>query len=180
MKKIVYLLLILPFIFFSQSAENKNKAVSIIEKKFNTETISAYQNRAQNRIIDFFDNLILLQNTDNAALQQEIKTNIKLMFINQKLNFENIINTEKINPSIDDIMNEIITKSINISMIEFISNSYFNHYNFEFSYTLQVIKNNQKKQFNLLQKVFLLPVEKQFGNTKKTVWEIKLGEFIAQ
>ena len=56
-------------------------------------------------------------------------------------------------------------------------NPYMNHNDFEFSYTLAVEVNKQVKQLNLTQKVYLFPLEKQFGTTKKTVWELKLGAF---
>ena len=56
-------------------------------------------------------------------------------------------------------------------------NPYQNHNDFEFLYTLSVEVNSEVKQLNLTQKVYLFPLEKQFGTTKKTVWEFKLGAF---
>ena len=44
-------------------------------------------------------------------------------------------------------------------------------------YQLLVTNKSVTKTYNLSQKVYLYPVVKTFGNTEKTVWELKLGEF---
>jgi hypothetical protein len=42
---------------------------------------------------------------------------------------------------------------------------------------LLVTNKSVTKTYNFTQKVYFFPVQKSFGSNKKTVWELKLGEF---
>lgn len=49
--------------------------------------------------------------------------------------------------------------------------------NFDMKYQLLVSNKSETKEYSITQKVFLFPVQKQFGTNNKTVWELKLGDF---
>lgn len=154
-----------------------DKTAGFIEKNFNKPVINAYQNRALDKLNEFYSYLVLLQNATTSDLQNELKQNIKQLLITENLSFQNIIDFQNKKYSIDEILNQIIDKRLTFSMPVINQNAYLNHNDFEFSYTLKVEVNKEVKQLNLTQKVFLYPVEKTFGTTKKTVWELKLGAF---
>ena len=192
MKNLIYILLFFPLFTIGQSSGNTNsqkenvsvnektqldKTSGFIEKNFSKPVINAYQNRALDKLNEFYNYLILLQNANSSELQNELKQNIKQLLINDNLSFQNIIDFQNKKYNIDEVLSQIVEKKIMFSMPVIKENAYLNHNDFEFSYTLTVEVNNQVKQLNLTQKVYLFPVEKTFGTTKKTVWELKLGEF---
>ena len=192
MKNLIYIVLFFPMLMIGQSSGNTNsqkesvsvsekkqldKTAGFIEKNFSKPIINAYQKRAVDKLNEFYNYLILLQNTNTSELQNELKQNVKLLFINDNVSFQNIINSQNKKYNIDEILTQVIEKKLTFSMPFINQDAYLNHNDFEFSYTIAVTVNNQVKQLNLTQKVYLFPVEKTFGNTKKAVWELKLGEF---
>jgi hypothetical protein len=191
MKNLIYMLF-LPMFMMGQSSGNNDsqkesvsvsekkqldKTAGFIEKNFSKPVINAYQNRAIDKVNEFYNYLILLQNATTSDLQNELKQNIKLLLINENLSFQNIVDFQNKKETIDEIFIQIIEKKLTFSMPIINQNPYMNHNDFEFLYTLAVEVNKQVKQLNLTQKVYLFPLEKQFGTTKKTVWELKLGAF---
>ena len=58
-----------------------------------------------------------------------------------------------------------------------IQNIAVNENSFNVKYQLLVTSKSVTKTYNFNQKVYLFPVQKTFGSNKKTVWELKLGEF---
>ena len=192
MKNLIYILLFFPMFVIGQSSGNTNsqkenvsvnekkqldKTASFIENNFSKPVINAYQNRALNKLNEFYNYLILLQNANSSELQSELKQNVKQLLVNGNLSFQNVIDLQNKKYSIDEILTQIIEKKITFSMPIIQNNAYLNHNDFEFSYTLKVTVNGEVKQLILTQKVYLFPVDKTFGTTKKTVWELKLGEF---
>jgi hypothetical protein len=180
MKKFISILFLLfPMLFFSQDVERKSidKTTGFIESNFNKKTINAYENRAKDKLNEFYDYLILLQSSNSLELQNQLKQNIKQLMINDDLTFQNIIENLNDKLSIDDFLNQLILKKVKINLPNNIQNTTINHNDFEFSYILEIIINEETKILNLTQKVYLFPVEKYFGSSKKTVWELKLGSF---
>ncbi len=192
MKHLIYIFILFPMLVIGQSSGNNDsqkeslstsqkkqldKTTGFIEKNFSKPVINAYQNRALDKLNEFYNYLILLQNATTSELQNELKQNIKQLLINENLSFQNIIDFQNKKYSIDEILSQVMEKKLTVAMPVVNQNAYLNHNDFEFSYTLSVTVNGQVKQLNLTQKVYLFPVEKIFGTTKKTVWELKLGEF---
>jgi hypothetical protein len=193
MKNLIYILLFFPMFMIGQSSGNTNsqkESVTASEKKmkldktagfiwnnFNKPEINAYQNRALDKLNEFYNYLILLQSADNSELQNQLKLNIKELFFGDTASFQNIIDSQNKKYSIDEILTQVIDKKIAFTMPVINQNAYLNHNDFEFSYTVKVVVNNEVKQLNLTQKVYLHLNEKTFGTVKKMVWELKLGEF---
>ena len=106
MKHLIYILLFFPMFMIGQSSGNTNsqkESVSVSEKKqldktagfiwnnFKKPTIQAYQNRALNKINEFYNYLILLQSVDNSELQNQLKQNIKELFFCDTVSFQNFL-----------------------------------------------------------------------------------------
>lgn len=193
MKHLIYIFILFPMFVMGQSSGNTDtqkesvfvsnkkkqldKTAGFIWNNFSKPAINAYQNRAVDKINEFYAYLILLQTAENSDLQNQLQQNIKGLLFGNDLSFQNLIDVQHKKYSIDEFLTQIITKKVIVSMPIIDKNAYINHNDFEFSYTLFVEVNQEVKQLNLNQKVYLFPMEKSFGNTKKTVWELKLGTF---
>jgi len=193
MKNLIYILLFFPMFVIGQSSGNTtsqkesvtasekkmklDKTVGFIWNNFNKSEIKAYQNRASDKLDEFYNYLILLQSAENSELQNQLKQNIKDLFFGNEVRFQNIVDSQNKKYTIDEILIQVIEKKITFSMPVIDQNAYLNHNDFEFSYILKVVVNNEVKQLNLTQKVYLNLNEKTFGTNKKTVWELKLGGF---
>ncbi len=193
MKNLIYILLFFSIFAIGQSSGNTNtqkESVTASEKKmkldktagfiwnnFNKPEINAYQNRASDKLEEFYNYLILLQSADNSELQNQLKLNIKELFFGETVSFQNIVDSQNKKYSIDEILTQVIEKKITFSMPIIDQNAYLNHNDFEFAYTVKVVVNNEVKQLSLTQKVYLHLNEKAFGTVKKMVWELKLGGF---
>ena len=66
----------------------------------------------------------------------------------------------------------VVVSVSNFNQSKTISDSFFT-----FEYTIQVTLNSNTINHTVKQKVYFFPSEKQFGATKKNVWELKLSEF---
>jgi len=193
MKNLIYILLFFPMFMIGQSSGNTNsqketmtadekkmkldKTAGFIWNNFNKPEINAYQNRASDKLEEFYNYLILLQSADNSELQNQLKLNIKELFFGETVSFQNIVDSQNKKYSIDEILTQVIEKKITFSMPIIDQNAYLNHNDFEFAYTVKVVVNNEVKQLSLTQKVYLHLNEKTFGTAKKMVWELKLGGF---
>ena len=102
MKNLIYILLFFPMFVIGQSSGNTNsqkenvsvsekkqlnKTARFIENNFSKPAINAYQNRAVDKLNEFYNYLILLQNANTSELQNELKQNVKQLLINENLNF---------------------------------------------------------------------------------------------
>lgn len=192
MKQLFYIVLFFPMLIIGQSSGNttsqkeivsvnkktqNDKTVGFISSNFSKPVINAYQNRALDKLNEFYSYLILLQNAETLELQNQLKLSIKALFINDNLSFQNIIDFQNKKQTIDEVLSQVVEKKIRFSMPIINENPNLNHNDFEFTFFLKTEVNKEVKQFNLTQKVYLFPLEKTFGNAKKTVWELKLGEF---
>jgi hypothetical protein len=193
MKNLIYIFILFPMFLIGQSSstsDSQKERVTVSEKKmkldktagfiwnnFNKLEIKAYQNRASDKLNEFYNYLILLQSAENSELQDQLKLSIKELFFGDTVSFQNIVDTQNKKYSIDEILTQVIEKKITFSMPVIDQNAYLNHNDFEFSYTVKVVVNNEVKQLSLFQKVYFNEIEKTFGSTKKWVWELKLGGF---
>ena len=183
MKNLIYIFILFPMFIIGQSSGNtdsqKESVLSTSQKKqldkttgfigmnFSKPVINAYQNRALDKLNEFYNYLILLQNATTSELQNELKQNIKQLLLNENLSFQNIIDFQNKKYSIDEILNQVMEKKLTVAMPVVNQNAYLNHNDFEFSYTLSVAVNGQVKQLNLTQKVYLFPVEKILSEIQK-------------
>lgn len=191
MKHLIYILLFFPMFMVGQSSGNTNsqkenvsvnkevskKSVATsISANFNSKVILAYANQSEQLITDFYAYLTLYNQSETADLQKELDKSIQQMFVSETALIEDFINGTNKKITLLQLLQYCKENKFVVS-ISNIQNNAVNANNFDIKYQLLVTNKSVTKTYNLTQKVYLFPVEKTFGTTKKTVWELKLGEF---
>ncbi len=191
MKNLIYILLFFPMLVIGQSSGNTNsqkesisvdkevskKAVtSSISANFNSKVILAYANQGEQLITDFYGYLALYNQSETTDLQKELDKSVQQMFLSETTLIEDFINGTNKKITLLQLLKHCKENKFVVSVNQ-IQNTSVNVNNFEMKYQLLVTNKSVTKTYNLTQKVYLFPVEKTFGTTKKTVWELKLGEF---
>lgn len=190
MKIHLYIFVLLPFVGVSQSSnsnakaytseqmtiENKKNNSTRISTSFLETTILAYQNEGINKIKDFYAYINLYDSSqDNISLQSEIDKSIQNLFINSNILLKDVFGTNN-NLTLSTFLMKIKKNNANVKILSFSnSNAILDSY-FIFNYKLQVRVNSKIEVYDLEQKVYFFPSEKQFGNQVKKVWQLKLGE----
>jgi len=192
MKKAMYLFLLFPFLVFGQSNSTTNQEstsanqlntdagvkINNIQSQFSNASIVEYQNQAINTIKDFYNYINLFHSSEiTSELKVEVDKSIQNLFLNNSIQLKDIFNHSEKPISLNEFLSKCKKQSVVIAVSNFnqsktISDSYFT-----FQYTIQVTLNSTTTSHTLTQKVYFFPGEKQFGTTKKNVWQLKLGEF---
>lgn len=188
----MYLFLLFPFLIFSQSNStttqestsakqlNTNAGVKInsIQNQFSNASIVEYQNQAINTIKDFYNYINLYHASDvSNELKVEVDKSIKNLFLNNSLQLKNIFDSSEKPISLNDFLSKCKKQSVVVSVSNFNQSKTISDSFFTFEYTIQVTLNSNTTNHTVKQKVYFFPSEKQFGATKKSVWQLKLGEF---
>ena len=191
MKLLIYILLFFPIFVIGQSSGNTNsqkenvsvdkevskKSVATsISANFNSKVILAYANQSEQLITDFYNYLTLYNQSESPDLQKELDKSILQMFLSETTLIEDFINGTNKKITLLQLL-QYCKENKFVVTVNNVQNHAVNANNFDMKYQLLVTNKSVTKTYNLTQKVYLFPVEKTFGNTKKTVWELKLGEF---
>lgn len=161
----------------SVNKELSKKAVaSSISANFNSKVILAYANQSEQLIADFYAYLTLYNQSETADLQKELDKSIQQMFLSDTVLVEDFINGTNKKITLSQLL-QYCKENKFVITVNTIQNKAVNANSFDMKYQLLVTNKSETKTYNLTQKVHLFPVEKTFGNSKKTVWELKLGEF---
>jgi hypothetical protein len=192
MKNLIYIIFIFPLFIFGQSSnksETQKEAVSMDEQvskktmssnsianNFNAKVISAYANQSEQLITDFYSYLSLYNQSETTELQNEIDKAIQQMYFSDNVLIEDIIYGTNKKITLLQLLkyckeNKFVVSINNIQNTAVMAN------NFDMKYQLLVTNKLETKVYQITQKVFLYPLEKQFGTINKTVWELKLGAF---
>lgn len=193
MKQIIsYSLLIFPLFLFGQSSDrnqSQKEAVSLtqeVSKKtinsnsiavnFNSKVISAYATQSEQLITDFYTYLAMYSQSDAIDLHKELDTTITQLFLSDKVLVEDFITGSNQKITLVQALQFCKENDLVVSVTE-IQNIAVNENSFNIKYQLLVTNKLVTKTYSFTQKVYLFPVQKAFGSNKKTVWELKLGEF---
>lgn len=192
MKPLFYILLFFPMLLIGQSSghtnaqEEKVSSTSEMTKKalpansiatnFSQKAIVAYANQSSQIITDFYSYLSLYNQSETAELKTEIDKSIQQLFVNPNILVEDFINGTNKKITLLQLLQYCKDNSYVITVSN-IQNTAVHNNHFDIKYQLMITKNSQTKTYNFNQKVYLFPVLKTFGNTQKTVWDLKLGEF---
>ncbi len=192
MKKAMYLFLLFPFLIFSQSNStttqestsakqlNTNAGVKInsIQNQFSNASIVEYQNQAINTIKDFYNYINLYHSSEiTNELKVEVDKSIQNLFLTNFIQLKNVFDSTEKTISLNEFLSKCKKQSVIISVSNFNQSKTISDSFFTFQYTIQVTLNSTTTSHTLTQKVYFFPSEKQFGATKKNVWQLKLGEF---
>lgn len=192
MKSLIYILIFFPLLVIGQSSGNTNpqkeevsvakesfkKALPIntIAANFNAKVIAAYSNQSAQLITDFYSYITLYNQLESTDFQKEIDKNILQMFLSETTLIEDFINGTNKKITLLQFL-QYCKENKFVVTISNLQNTAVNANNFEMKYQLLVTNKSETKTYNLTQKVYLFPILKTFGNTQKSVWELKLGEF---
>ncbi len=159
-------------VFGQQSMDNSQS----IKANFSAESIQAYQENSQHKILAFYEYLTLYSSEKNQNLKNQIKENI---FSMSKADIE-ILDFTEINPGEIDL--GIFLSKIENQFFQFEIKSSRDPGEVGFNkwtnpYVLSVSQNGKTLEFEVEQIIYFEPTEKQFGSKTKTVWEVKLGGF---
>lgn len=192
MKHLIYILLFFPIFMIGQSAGNTNSqkesvstskelskklgGTNSITSNFNSKVIVAYANQSEKLITDFYNYLSLYNQSETNDLHIELDKSIQQMFLSEMIMVEDFINGTNERITLLKLLQYCKENQFEVSVSNF-QNSAMNANNFNINYQLLVTNKSVTKTYNLSQKVYLFPAEKTFGDTKKMVWELKLGSF---
>ena len=170
----LYLLLLFSFSLFGQDVNFA--APKTIKANFTMASVKAYQESATLKIEDYYQYLNLL--SDEATpenLKREIRTSIFSLFENEKVMVIDFTSTENTTISLPDFIDKITNKNFSFVISNFENSIVASDY-WTTKYQLTVTQNKISKPIILLQQIGFKPVYKNFGNTKKEVWTLFLGE----
>jgi len=192
MKHLIYILFIFPIFIYGQSSnktETQKEAVSMDEQvskktmvstsiaaNFNDKVISAYANQSEQLIVDFYSYLSLYNQSETTEFQNEIDKAIEQIYISNNVLIEDFIYGTNKKITLLQLLKYCKENKFVFSITN-IQNTSVTVNNFDMNYQLLFTNKSETKVYNITQKVFLFPLEKQFGTNIKTVWELKLGEF---
>jgi hypothetical protein len=192
MKHLIYILFIFPIFIYGQSSnktETQKEAVSMDEQvskktmvstsiaaNFNDKVISAYANQSEQLIVDFYTYLSLYNQSETTEFQNEIDKAIEQIYISNNVLIEDFIYGTNKKITLLQLLKYCKENKFVFSITN-IQNTSVTVNNFDMNYQLLFTNKSETKVYNITQKVFLFPLEKQFGTNIKTVWELKLGEF---
>jgi hypothetical protein len=187
MKHLIYILLFFPMFVIGQSTSQKEEvsvakevslkkgAMNSISANFNSKVILAYANQSEQIITDFYSYLNLYNQSETTDLQNELDKSIQQMFVSETTLMEDFINGTNKKITLLQLLKHCKENKFVIT-VNTIQNKAVNATSFDMKYQLIVTNKSETKTYNLTQKVYLFPKVKTFGNTQKTVWELKLGE----
>jgi len=172
---ITYLCLLITGFAFSQSQGLETS--SLIKNTYSLPTIEAFQERSEKKVEEFYEYLgLLTQQNLSKEVKREIEENIYLLFQHKNMKLINFISAKKeriqLEKLISILKNSEETKfTINNQTNTPVMGEYWLNY-----YTLQLEKTSSSTTLNVQQPIFLAPKQKEFGQQKKEVWELVLGE----
>lgn len=200
MKQLIYIMLLFPLLMLGQSAGKSNsekeevaleKTTSLkkeptkkvlataISANFNAIVISAYAHQSEQLIADFFNYLNLYPNSEKNDFQKEIDQSVLQMFFSESILLEDFIKGGTSKISLLQLLQYCKENNFVIT-VKNIKNTAVDNSNFDVKYELLVTNQAVTKTYHLSQKVYLFPTVKQFGETQKQVWDLKLGEINVQ
>ncbi|HEU4496959.1 MAG TPA: hypothetical protein VFR70_07900 [Flavobacterium sp.] len=156
----------------AQQAVNEVKSSSI-RANFSAAAIEAYEENSFSRIKDFYQYLEIYSGEDASdALKMQVQENIYSLFAKNAV-LSDFFSGDKI--ALPQLLERIKSKALKFSVIniqkETASCNFWTN-----SYTLKITGRQAAEQKFVRQKIYFYPEEKSFGNKKKEVWVLLLGE----
>lgn len=173
MKTPLYISIFLLFFYFGKAqTTNTSFAKNSISYNFNKSQISAYQNTSFEKFEQFVEYFNLLQNSNDAELNTQIKQSLFSLFENPEVQIQDFLDSNEI-VSLRSFLEKYQNSKQIVQILskknekQIFQNSWLNIYQ---------IKTNSEKTIDLQQIISFEIQEKKFGNKTKEVWELKLGE----
>lgn len=169
--------ILLSGVTFGQDAGFRKLSIS---SSFSPVQIEAYQESADKKIEDFYSYLNLLSDSEvSQQAKSEIRESILLLFKDSNTEVVDFTSENK-KIKLDELITICENFNFEFKIIKIEENQKEIQDNFwlrEYTLTMKYTKKQDKKApIGITQKIYFSPVYKQFGETYKEVWEIKLGE----
>lgn len=155
-----------------QDIPSSSEAISF---NFSTKSIEAYQEKSQNKIVEFYEYLTLYSHEENPELRKQIRENLFLM-TKPHLVIPDFIHPSAEALTLDKFLSKIENRSWEFSIRSAEDPGAIGINNWVNAYTLSLKQEGETLNFIVNQTIYFQPLEKQFGSKSKTVWEMKLGD----
>lgn len=166
-------LLVSGLVFSQQAAKT-----SAIAMEFSAPSIAAYQESSQTKVIDFYQYLTLLTEPGyTKELKTQIKESIYQQFGGKQIELIDFTTEDPAKINLPQLLEKVsqLPKTTFTVVENHSSQVNFNEFWLN-SYTLQIQTGTEKTTKTLQQKIYFHPQQKEFGNTNKEVWSLRLGE----
>lgn len=175
MKQLIIILVLLNAAFgYGQSGQNNASSTSI-SSNFSPISVKVYQESAALKVADYYNYLELLSSKSSSTeLKAEVK---KALFslIDKSTNVTDFTSEQGNSTSLSNLLINIENKNYTFALTEFESNNLLNN-SWTINYHILITQNDKIEGKNFNQVVHFNSVVKEFGNSKKKIWAIKLGE----
>jgi len=144
-----------------------------IKANFSVKVLEAYEENSFLKVKDLYQLLeIYSAKNSSEALQKQIKENIYSLFKENVL-VSDFFTSDKI--TIEKLLEKIASKGLKFELQNIQKEATSSNF-WTASYALTISRDKEILQKNIQQKIYFYPEEKSFGNKRKEIWSILLGE----
>ncbi|HEX8575727.1 MAG TPA: hypothetical protein VF677_05490 [Flavobacterium sp.] len=170
-----YFIVIAYFFCYCVAGQEANNALknNSIKANFSMKIIEAYEENSFSKVKDFYEYLEIYADEDASdALKSQVQENIYALF-NNNVTVSGFFNQDKI--TLDQLLERIKSKGLKFTVKDIQKETTSSNF-WTTSYTLEITGKNKTEQKKIKQKIYFYPEEKSFGDKKKEVWQLFLGE----
>lgn len=173
MKYFILILFVFCNCLHAQQASNYGAKNNDIRANFSIKTLEAYEENSFSKVSDFYQLLEIYSDKNSSeALKKQVEENINSLVRNDVL-ISDFFTSDKI--IMGELLKKIQSKGLKFEVKNIRKQAASDNY-WIASYTLDISGNREVVQKNISQKIYLYPEEKSFGDKKKEVWSLFLGE----
>lgn len=172
MKYFTFILFLFYNCVFAQQANNAAIENSI-KANFSIKVLEAYEENSFSKVEDFYE-LLEMYSDKNASntLKKQLEERIDALYKENTL-VSDFFTSDKI--SVNKLLDKIASKGLKFEVKNIQKVKTFGNY-WTASYILTIQRDTETLQKNISQRIYFYPEEKTFGNKKKEVWSLFLGE----
>jgi len=172
MKYFTFILFLFYNCAFAQQANN-TAIENSIKANFSIKVLEAYEENSFSKVEDFYE-LLEMYSDKNASntLKKHLEERIDALYKENTLIFD-FFTSDKI--SVNKLLDKIASKGLKFEVKNIQKVKTFGNY-WTASYVLTIQRDTETLEKNISQRIYFYPEEKTFGNKKKEVWSLFLGE----
>lgn len=172
MKYFVFIVFLFYNCAFAQQANNAAIENSI-KANFSIKVLEAYEENSFSKVEDFYELLEMYsdKNTSNT-LKKQLEERIDALYKENTL-VSDFFTSDRI--PVNKLLEKIAFKGLKFEVKNIQKVKTFGNY-WTASYILTIQRDTETLQKNISQRIYFYPEEKTFGNKKKEVWSLFLGE----
>jgi hypothetical protein len=162
---------------FAQSTNSNSQKT--MKNTFSMASIDAYRDNSLLKVTDFYQYLNLLADTSTPEdSKSQISENILSLYgSDMEVADLTVLGGEKI--TLSTLIQKVKNSGMRFAVIREVNNRIYDQY-WQVVYLLEMTYNSKPHNIGIVQKIYFRPIQKQFGNTEKEVWQATLGPFEKQ